>query len=283
MSSKMVTDRQKTANELLGVLDSHAEEANTAFAALLGTELRDGEVVPDLVFLQELLRRRLDKLDLELVAADEANLKEKKEDFEQRLKRDSAASEVSSLLSRLRAGFDATCGSGTCARILGIEGTVPRDPVVLARLAARVLAHLRAGGVEKADSLGGFRWDPQEWIDLLEGPTKELQSSTRHLARERQDSVSSLLRKTEAMEAYDRTYLSLARVMENLFRYTGLDGLAERVRPSKRTSEAEAEVPEEAPEELAEEASKAMLSAPEPQPAAPELQPFKATLPPFLS
>jgi len=246
MASKMVTDRQKNAAGLLAVLDAHAEEANDTFATLVKGHLQEGEEAPSLVFLQELLRRNLAHLDRELVQADERNLKEKREDRKQRRLRDTAVAQLSNLLSRLRQALDAACGSETCANVLGIEGSTPRDPVVLHRFASRVLQQLQDGGADTLEpTLPGFRWDSTEWISALEAPIQALGDSLAHLTLERRDSVSSHIHKRQVMDAYDVAYLSLARVMENLFRHTGLKELAERVRPSSRSPAGTVEIPDE--------------------------------------
>ena len=250
MASKMVTDRQKTAAGLLAVLDKHAEEANTTFATLVKGHLREGEEAPDLVFLQELLRRNLAHLDNELIQADERNLREKREGRKQRRLRDTAVAQLATLLSRLRQALDAACGTGTCANVLGIEGSTPRDAVVLHRLASRLLQELQEGVADTLEpTLPGFAWDTAEWITALEAPIQTLGEALAHLSLERRDSVSSHIHKQQVMDAYDVAYLSLARVMENLFRHTGLKELAERVRPSSRSPAGSAEFPDEGPEE----------------------------------
>lgn len=233
MSSKMVTDRQKNAANLLAVLDKHSAEANHTLATLVAPHLQEGEEAPDIVQLQEMLRRNLAHLDRRLVQADDANLNERRENRIQRRRRDKAARQVSELISRLRQAVDAACGSEACADLLGIEGPTPRDPVVLHRLGVRVLGSLQEKAVEEADStLPGFGWDPVETIASLEGPVASLGEALSHLTLERRDRVSTYLRKRQAMKEYDVAYTSLARVMENLFRHTGLTDLAERVRPS---------------------------------------------------
>jgi len=266
--SKMVTDRQKAAGALGAVLDRHGEEANSTFAALVEPFLREGEEAPDLLFLQEVLRRRLGHLKQDLVEADEETSGERREDCELRRLRNAAVGRLANLLSRLRAAADATYGPGATAQALGMEGPVPRDPVVLHRLGLRVLELLpERPFANRAPQVRGIRLDFSSWAEDLEGPVDELGGLLHTLTLEQRDSASALIRKQQAMRTYDVAYQSLLQVMEGLLRHTGLEELSKTVRPCKssrpRPEEASPQPGEQAREETSHENLQDDVSWPE--------------------
>jgi len=234
--SKMVTDRQKAAAELAAVLESHAEEAQEALAAVIEPYLDEGEAAPDLFVLQKALRRRLVELDRDLVRADDQTLQERLEDREVRRERNDAVAELAHRLSRLRAGVEAAYGPGSAAELVVIEGPIPRDPVVLHRLGLRVVERLREDPFAGYPSqLQGIVLDAAAWLPDLEGPLARLGAALEELVLEERDSISSVIRKRQAMKTYDEAYLTLARAFENLFRHVGLGELSQTVRPRRRS------------------------------------------------
>ena len=233
MVSKMVTDRQKSANALAATLTKHAEKAHARFSDLVQPYLREGEQVPDLVFFQELLQRHLAAIRKELVAVDDLYHQERQDDQELRGIRDQAVSEIVSLLVRLRRVVQGACGAESYGKILGIEESVPRDPVVLQRYANLVKERLESGPLDgKTPILEGVALDPTAWALLLEEPLSRLGQALDLLSGESRDTLDSQLEKNALMAGYDRAYRSGANILENVLRFVGLDELAERVRPS---------------------------------------------------
>jgi hypothetical protein len=236
MPSKMVTNRQKAAADLSGSVEVYAEQAAGVFLDLLQPFLAEGETPPDLVHLQRLLGRRLDLLRKRLVEVDEVLRSERKEDSRLRLQRDAAAEELKALVIRLRVIIDQLCGAETCARLLDVGGRISPDPVVLYRVASRMVEGLRQGLLDgDLPLLAGVALDTSAWIALLEEPMARLDEALAGLTREKPETGNRLVEKSAALEEYDRAYRTTASLVEGFFRYVGRSDLAARIRPKQRS------------------------------------------------
>ena len=236
MPSKMITDRQKAAAHLSGTVETYAAQAADVFIQLIEPDLDEGALAPDMVHLQTLLRRRLDRLRKKLIELDEAHSAERNEDRSLREKRDTAARELKDLFLRLRGVLDNACGSDSCSRLLGVDGRIPRDPVVLLRVAKRLAEGLRGDLLEGTESLlSDLQLNTTAWVELLQGPMERLEAALNGLSRERPETAKGLVAKTSLIAEYDRTYRATATIVESLFRYVGRPDLAERIRPKQRS------------------------------------------------
>jgi hypothetical protein len=228
-----LTDRQKTANVLAATLTKHAEKAHARFTDLVTPHLLEGEKVPDLVFFQELLQRHLTAIRKALVEVDDLHHRERQDDQELRATRDQAVSELAALLARLRFAVKGACGAESCGRVLGFEGSVPRDPVVLQRYVVLVKERLESGSVaEQTSTVEEVSIDSAAWIRRLEEPLSRLELALEQLSGDRRDTLEQQLAKNALLADYDRAHRSGAHILENVFRFVGLDEFAERVRPS---------------------------------------------------
>lgn len=235
MPSKMVMKRQKSAADVEEAILSHSQEAQNAVTAFFTPYLGEGEAPPDVTQLQELCSRLLERHRKEIVEADEAHLAETRDDPLPRIRRDAAAAALVERLTLIRDNVGVIVGPVEGAALLGIDGPMDRDPVVLARKTRRALDVIQAEDLEMPPSrLEGIVVDPRPWVAGLEGPLQELESALKEVTRSRRTSESTLIAKQEALEEYDRVFLRVARLQEALFRVAGLDRLADRVRPSKR-------------------------------------------------
>jgi len=236
MLSKMITDRQKAAADLSGTVETFAAQASDVFLQLIEPDLEEGALPPDMVHLQTLLSRRLDRLRKKLIELDEVHNAERKEDRNLREQRDTAALELKDLLLRLRGVVDNSCGAGSCARFLGVEGPMPRDPVSILRVANRLVDGLSEGFIEEADTLlAGIELNTTAWVDQLRDPMERLEDALVRLSRENPETVNHLVTKNSVIAEYDRTYRATASIVESLFRYVGRADLAERIRPKQRS------------------------------------------------
>ena len=248
MPSKMITDRQKAAAELSGTVFIYAPKASAVLQRMFETDLHEGEQVPDLVFFQKLLGRRLSRLRTQLTEVDNTHRAEIRDDRKLRESRNVAAEELRQSISRIRKIVDGAYGAGTCARYLDVDGRIPKDPVVLHRVAEVFVKELRSGNLEEAGTtLPGVNLDVNAWADHLEGPTLRLGEILGQLTQERPETRDRQTVKAAAMTDYDNAYLATARIVENLFRYAGMIDRAEKIRPggkspAKASEEVEAEI-----------------------------------------
>ncbi len=210
--------------------------------------LREGEQVPDLIFFHELLQRRLGAVYQQLAEVDYLLETEQLEDSQARQQRDRAASELVNLFVRFRYTVKGVCGADLCDQVLALEGPVPKDPVVLQRLAHNAVTRLREGALETPEAdLGGVAVYSDAWIEMLEKPLRGLDAALAHLSDQNQDTFERQAAKNALMGEYDKAYLTCARLLENLFQHVGMDELAGRVRPAQRSPTAGPPDGEEAP------------------------------------
>jgi len=233
MVSKMVTDRQKTARALASALTEHAAGAQARFSALVQPYLREEEQIPDLTLFQELLQRHLDAVRGNLVEMDSLHHWELLDDQKIRENRNQAVLDLSSLLVRLRSTVKGAYGAGSYGKVLGVEDLVPRDPQRLQRYATLVKEHLEAGSLdEETPTLEGVSLDPIPWIRLIEEPLSRLSQALDLLSGEKRSTIDRQVTKNGLMFDYDRAYRNGTQILQSLFRFVGMDELAERVRPS---------------------------------------------------
>ena len=236
MISKMVTDRKKTASDLGAALNVHTSEASEALRQMLEPFLQEGDTVPDLPMLQRLLGRRLASLKAQLVDADELYSEDQRGDKVLRRIRDDASRELVNLIGRMRGAVEKICGEPICQSLWGLEGAMPRDPVVVQSVAARVLTELRKGSFRlTGDPLPGVQVDSALWVERLEEPLARLDEVLDQLAQDNRETLESQLAKHRILAEYDRSYQATARILEEFFRYVGITDLSERVRPSQRS------------------------------------------------
>jgi hypothetical protein len=245
MYSKMVTQREKSADALSGVLASHTNEAADLFREMLAPHLDEGDSVPDLAQMQILLDRRLATLRRRLVSADRSHFGERKGDSTLRDERDTAVTELVQLLYRLRNIVDRACDGEVCKDLWGLEGTLPRDPAAVRNVTGRVVEQLRDPSFELPEALPGVALDPTPWIALLEEPLERLDQALKQLAQERGETARSQVSKDEALEDYDRAYQATARLFEDLFRLVGMTKLAGKVRDRRRSPPGSGDEPED--------------------------------------
>lgn len=171
------------------------------------------------------LKRRTD----EMVQADADNAKELGDDRLIRDERDDAAAAVYKALVDLRQVLVACFGKQVLPSF-GITGDTPRDPVVLARAGAAAVKHLRVFVAEG----GRFTFLPAEWVERLNPSVVRLQEAVKAVAQDVRENQLALEKKTNAIEAYDFAFRSVANFLTGLFSAAGRDDLAKRVRPSSR-------------------------------------------------
>jgi hypothetical protein len=237
MPSKMIIRRQKSASALEAAALGHAGRTGDAVARAFAPFTEEGEAFPDLEYLQRLCARALAHHQRELVLKDEAHLAELSDGAGARDRRDRAAAALLGLLVTLRATCRGAFGWRNADRLLGLGGAMTRDPVVLARKGHRVLEVLRSEAFQlPPPRLPGLLLDVSGWGTQLEEPLLELEAALDEVARDRRRAETTLVAKQEAMADYDRFFRQVSRLLEDLCRLGGLDDLADRLRPSRRSA-----------------------------------------------
>ncbi|MEM7481743.1 MAG: hypothetical protein AAF481_11260 [Acidobacteriota bacterium] len=235
MPSKMVTDRQKSALAVEAAATTHSADVSAALTPIFALSVEGDEAVPDLGVLQRILGRRIQRMRLEMVSADEAHLDELADDDSPRRRRDEAADRLSVTLRSFRDLAEGIFGEGRGMPFLGLDTQVSRDPVVVLRQGRRAVERLRDESLPTPEFLlPSLSVDREDWATTLERDLQPLDEALERVAQEGREAEATLLAKQAAMDAYDRTFLQSARLLEALYRAAGLTELGDRVRPSTR-------------------------------------------------
>ena len=234
MSSKQVTDRQKSAAAVIAAARTHGSTAASTVAATLSPVLAKPEKQPDLALLVELSTRTLEAAITKLVQADDAHEAELSDDAGPRTRRDELGTTLYDDLIELKEVATGLLGSTSLA-LLRLEGTTPRDPTVLLRHAEAVAAALSTAKLPKS-RVRGATFHAKEWAERLTEHTQALSSALADVAREVREAEATLVAKNRALAEHDRTFGDVATLVSAVLRMGGQRELAARVRPSSRRS-----------------------------------------------
>ncbi|MCP3958714.1 MAG: hypothetical protein GY719_12745 [bacterium] len=134
----------------------------------------------------------------------------------------------------------------------------PQQAGELHEQTANLLVHLS----DPAQALPASRFktlnlDPVELAAEMRPLVEGLGQMVEEVGREERQTDATLITRIEAFEAFNRTFLWIARMVESLFRLADLPEVAKRVRPSTRRRGLTAEVEAEASETETEDAETA--------------------------
>jgi hypothetical protein len=242
MSSKQVTDRQKSAQAVTASIETHADEVGQAVARRLAPCLERGEKMPDVALLLRLLGRELAARVAAMVAADEAHERELGDDAGPREDRDAAAAKLGARMVELREIITGVYGQAT-ATALGFVERTPQDPVVLVRFAGNVVLAIEDKGFGRA-RVRGASLDAREIATELKALIAALNGHLADVAREQREAQATLGRRNAAMDSSDASFSDVASVQSVMLRVAGRADLAARVRPSTRNPGRTDEQPE---------------------------------------
>lgn len=234
MPSKLVTDREKSARAVTAAADTHAAAVGEALANELAPHLAPGETMPDVALLVRLFGRKIAADNATLVKADTAHERELADDAAPREARDTAAAKVREILVDLRSSVDAAYGAAGLA-VLGLTGTTPVDPSVLATAAASAVAALQ--DPERAlpkPRRAGNQIDRAAFADELAAELPALQTALARVVTEDREKEATQTAKDRALASNDRTFTRGAGSLTALAAAAGLDELAAKVKPSGR-------------------------------------------------
>lgn len=234
MPSKQVTDRSKSALAVAAAGRTHAADVATALSDLFSPQLEQGESMPDIELLIKLAARTLDVADKNMVAADEAHIRELADDAPSRDARYESADGLSDELVELREWLAGLYGAKSLERF-GFAGPTPADPVALSRFAGSVVTALQDQKTPwPKPRQSGLNWDPSDTIARIESKRAELDKHIEDVAREVREGQATQRTKNDAIAAYDERFGRVATFLVGIFRLAGETALADRVRPSSR-------------------------------------------------
>ena len=247
--SKQVSDREKSTRMVVAAAEQHATVIGEAVSGALSPYLRRGEEMPDVALLVRLVGRGLDARTATLVAADAAHVGELADDAEPRARRDAAEAALRKRIIHLRGLVEGAYGD-LGLRTLSLWEPAPIGPdqlksyvqVVVAQLGRRDLA------LPAAEADGAVTFSPSRYAALLAPLLEALVTALDDVAREEKEGDTTQITKNQAMAANDRDFARLGSLVEELARVAGLDGVADRIRPSRRSPGVVADPTEPSPD-----------------------------------
>jgi hypothetical protein len=231
MTSKQITNREKSARAVIAVGETQAEAAGAALGKLLEPHLAEGESLPNFALVLTLISRALDASKTRMVDADAAHEAELGDDEPVRRARDESAQALSDRIVELREVLTGVYGAATAGAVF--SGPTPVDPVVLSRFAgegATQLARIKL----PAPRIKGATLDIAETVSALQEHRAALDAQLKGVARELREAQATLDAKNQAMAAHDELFSSAATILTGLLRLSGKAELATKVRPSAR-------------------------------------------------
>lgn len=234
MTSKLVTDREKSARAVEAAAETHAAQIAAGFQRELSIHLRAGETLPDTGLLARLIGRKIAADNAALVAADRAHEKELSDDAGPREDRDAAAVKVRSVLVDLRAAIESAYGARGLT-LLGLGDAIAVDPSVLAAAGGNVQKALKDPTLQlPKPKRAGMTIDRAAFALDLTAELPALQKALAKVATEDREKETTQQAKNEAMAKNDASFTSGAAFLAVSCQVAGLVDIAAKVRPSGR-------------------------------------------------
>lgn len=231
MASKQVIDRQKSADSVVAVGETHALSIREKLAERAKAHLKKAESAPDYARVVTLACAELSAARDRLVKLDEAYEAELADDPAARAHRDTAAGALSASLVELREILTGAFGAATASAVL--PGPTPADPATLARFAGETAKNLRSTKLP-APRIKGAKLDMAQAADDLEEQKAALEKALKSVLREAREAQAALDARNKALETYDEVFTSVAGILSAFLRLAGSPDLAAKVRPSTR-------------------------------------------------
>ncbi len=231
---KETTSRKKSSEFVESAVWIHGAGIGVALADKLAGELRDGEQMPDVSFLLELMARRMGRFRQHLLEAAEAHVEELAADDALRRQRDTAMKALQrAYITTRRTVADGYSPEDAAA--LGFETNVATDPAMMEVQIERLLTNFaRLEVQELRPIIPTVQFVPSEGESTFRPHLDKLIEARAALNQEKRKADETLLAKNEAVKENDREFGQISRCIETTFAFAGQEDLAERVRPSSR-------------------------------------------------
>lgn len=148
-------------------------------------------------------------------------------------RRDDFASGLFGHFIKVRHSLENLYGGIRGFTVVGVAGSTLRDPSGLVKQVRETVDFLGSPKVT-LPVVDGFNVDHTRVAVRLATDADALDEVLAEVAEARKDAEATRLQKNDAIKAYDRTFLYVARTIEGLFNIAGLHDAADRVRPSSR-------------------------------------------------
>jgi hypothetical protein len=232
MSSKAVTDRQKSADAVIAAARTHAGLIADQLSGVVKPYYKKSAPFPDLQTFLCALADVLQTARNDMVTADENHERELADDDEPRNSRDETVLALNDYLVEAREIALGLFGPKPLQK-LGFTATVSRDPIVLHRYAGEISSSLRSTTMP-TPRVKGAQWNASQVADEIDSYRDKLVSQLESVARENREAQLTLDAKNRAIDAYDSVFSGVASGLCGMLELAGKHELALKVRPSPR-------------------------------------------------
>ncbi len=171
----------------------------------------------------------------QMISANSAHLGQLARIVELKARRAGLTGALSGRFLKVRNTFETLYGSHQGFPVLAVSGRTPRSPTGLVAQVRETAAFLAEPKVELPPlDVDGIAVDPPTTAVQLGAGADELDGVLVELNEAQKQADVTRQAKNDAISAYDRKFLRVARMAESLFHFAGMHELAKRVRPSTR-------------------------------------------------
>ncbi len=219
---KMPRHREWAAIKLAGLLKNHGAEVAEALAPRMAAVLEEGEELPDVAHLLDVLGRMLIHEREGLGVADKARVREGTDlSLNRKELRRKVAPELRSRVIWVRDQMRNAYGAKEANRLLSLKGRTPRGFHDLEDLALVMVSRLP--DLEPPKTKTGQPPDPAIWAKYLEPVLKEFSRHLDEIEGRNCDESEIVTVKNQALADFDRTYRRILRLTELFHELAGLE------------------------------------------------------------
>ncbi len=231
---KAILDRKKSSASIVAASRRWASATAEGLEELLRPELADGETLPDLELLQQLLGRALARRWRRLEAADQARQRAAARRRRHAAELAAARAALYARVVDLRRLMRGVFGGGACRRLLGIAGATSRDDVVLLRQASHLAASLSGAQNLPPASFEPTAADLARWRSPVETAVATLRTASDLAAGSTRELEAAGVELGQAITDFDRVLLRVGSTLDGAYTGAGREERRAAVRPSRR-------------------------------------------------
>ncbi len=229
MPYKMPIRREKAAQRLASALLVQGELVAKELEPRMTAVLEEGEPLPDVAHLLDVLGRIVVHESEGLDAADDARSKEGAQvRWIRKQLRERVEPELRSRVVEVRGQMRQSFGAKETNLLLGHQGRTPRGLEDLEDMALHMVRLLPI--IKPAKATPGVTVSPAEWAEYLRPAVDDLSRHLDELGSRSEDEVLVVGVKKKALAAFDRTYRKVVRMSELFYELAGLDRLVKHLR-----------------------------------------------------
>ena len=231
--SNAVIDLKRDADELAAAVRALKGTAAASLAERLRTVLRDGEDLPDVELVFELLGRLVEKERHRVEEADGDRWVRGMDLYCLRLDCRKAKDELYAEASWIRGALVELLGSKRCRQLFGLAARTPRGAAELAEEVERLVRRLERPGL-RLPAPPGLRADPASWTSILKPRLARLTALLAEIDAAEAGSQGRAHEERRIQASCRKTHLLVARSLEALVTLAGEERLARSLRSEAR-------------------------------------------------